>query len=728
MHNEPATTQQQQLERYIALLSRLRQNDISLTSVNCNEYFPTYDGTNQQITQLGEALEGSKNVQEVLIDYSLIACRSDSRDTSHEEDLCAEPWLRYLSSSVSLRVVEFKGALHQYDSEDDDGDDASRTGGSSNKRSRLSRTRRQQDYPRRTFSRISRVFQKMLNAMVGNKNAQLQELILTDVDLELTGSALYDLLVEMRQLRKLRIAFSYGDAVCLAKTGVDIAVGLTLNQSLHSIELVGLSEVTLTNWMRACKSNPRVTSLYLDASPNLDSLVGILSSRNTSVSRLHLDRMVMLPLDSLAAGLSNGNSCLRVLSVTKSGLNMSHVESIREVLTSARILEELNLEWNDIGNEGFASICDLLVSLDQPHLRILNMSQNGLQGVSACMTIGNVISGLASLQVLRVARNKIAVKRGLRRLCECLQQLARTMDELDLSGCRLNADFLRALIQEDDLHVKTLHLSYNGLDASSVDVFESVLSGASSLTGLVLSGNPLGDEGALNLVDILSRRSASGNGVAGEAADAAVTNVQLLEYLCLDDVNITCEGFSNILTLVRENGCVKSLSMKDNNRVSRVGMECLAEVLPHLYSLKAIRISWSDTFRRALESIEEGLESNSRLMNFDIMQGDKRIVSDRVETALFRNRLRSLWRGDDSSLSLWPRVLEQAYERQLVSVAFECLQSLMVSMGTVGRLIEDGAGGILGGSGVSNIDNGSGGGYGLSSSTQLSPPRKHGRD
>ncbi|CAG6021593.1 unnamed protein product [Menidia menidia] len=250
--------------------------------------------------------------------------------------------------------------------------------------------------------------------------------------------------------------------------------------------------------------------------------------------------------------LSNSNLCEEHLKVLCSGLKDSKLQKLNlraceltgaccedlvTVLTSETSqLHELEVGFDDIGDIGFAKLCE---AMHHPHCRLqdLFMKRCNLTAASMGAFAEALCSGQSHLRKLDLESNNIGDS-GMEALCKALQHPLCKMQSLRLFDCDLTA-------------VCCPHLR------------DALMSDYCSLFELDLSLNELGQEGGLQVCQGLTR------------PDCA------LEKLNLTRCELTLAVFKELGSLLRNGTCqLKSLSV-GLNKVGDQGVKYLWEAVAH---------------------------------------------------------------------------------------------------------------------------------------------------
>ena len=201
------------------------------------------------------------------------------------------------------------------------------------------------------------------------------------------------------------------------------------------------------------------------------------------------------------------------------------VRAMDQFLQNAPELEQLELEGNNIGSEGFNL---LMRSLHDNPIVVLECSCCGIT---------------SSIEIEKVPTN--------------LQELNLTDNNIQSEGFNL---LLRSLPG-----IKDLHCNYCGIDSFSIDRD----SFPRELFALGLSGNNITADGCRQLSFLLQREDSE------------------LQYMELINNKIDDEGVAVLVNALRVNESLGTLLLRDNNGISRNGQIMLLKLVADLSSIEA---------------------------------------------------------------------------------------------------------------------------------------------
>ncbi|KAM9834904.1 uncharacterized protein ACBT44_014800 isoform 1-T1 [Syngnathus typhle] len=338
-------------------------------------------------------------------------------------------------------------------------------------------------------------------------------------------------------------------------------------------------------------------------------------------------------LEALAAGLAKPQCILQVLKLEDCKLSKKSCEALASVLSSPGSLRELNLNINDLWDDGLEALAAGLAK-PQCTLRVLEL-QNCKLSKKSCEALVSVLSSPGSLRELDLGCNDLhddgleALAAGLakpqctlqvlriwncqlsKKSCEALASvlsLSRSLRELDLSGNDLHDHGLEALaagLAKPQCTLQVLRLQDCKLSKKSCEALASVLSSPGSLRELDLGCNDLHDHGLEALA-------------AGLAKPQCTLQVLRLQLCKLSKKS--CEALASVLSSSR------TLSHLDlyGNDLCDDGLEALAAGLAEPQcTLQDLRLAWCKINTRGCVSLAKALRSNpSHLQQLNLWFND----------------------------------------------------------------------------------------------------------
>jgi Ran GTPase-activating protein (RanGAP) involved in mRNA processing and transport len=190
------------------------------------------------------------------------------------------------------------------------------------------------------------------------------------------------------------------------------------------------------------------------------------------------------------------------LDLCKQNLGVEGCGRVVEALESQRFVNTLLLGTNAIGDEGAAQVAHLI---RQGNLESVYLGCN-LIGFDGVNQIAEALETDQHVKALWLKRNPLTPK-GIRRLAKMLKS-NHTLRTLDVVNSSPDHDSMLELLEIISTHpsLQYLYLSGNGLDAEEAPAIANCLQN-SSLKGLYLSVNHLGNDGAKILAETLEHNT-----------------------------------------------------------------------------------------------------------------------------------------------------------------------------------------------------------------------------
>ncbi|MDP2438370.1 MAG: COR domain-containing protein, partial [archaeon] len=379
---------------------------------------------------------------------------------------------------------------------------------------------------------------------------------------------------------------------------------------------------------------------------------------NNSLRQLVLDSNRISPVGvaALASGLRQ-NSALQVLSMDRNFLGVSAALLIQrgrderdeveqekgdeeEEKGVPSGLRELSLSSSGLGMEGMIAVFEAL--MHNTHLQVLLLRAQDPFSIASSEALETALMRHPSLQLLDLSSTHLR-SHGVASLTRALSSGGcRALSVLDLSNCALahcGVQVCERLISavaahaslsalclsnnalSDDgivsisqvlLHCTTLDLldlSANALTSASASLLATALAGDSrtlSLCTLLLSGNPLGDDGASFLAPAI----------------ASSSSLQTLE---MSNCGISDCGARDLFRSLRDNTCLRMLRM-DANSFGDDAVEVLTESLRGNRCLTHLHLALCRVTDRGTSLIAALLQDNGLLRWIDLWGNDESTV------------------------------------------------------------------------------------------------------
>ncbi|XP_061125356.1 NACHT, LRR and PYD domains-containing protein 3-like isoform X4 [Syngnathus typhle] len=179
-------------------------------------------------------------------------------------------------------------------------------------------------------------------------------------------------------------------------------------------------------------------------------------------------------LEALAAGLAKPHCTLQVLKLKKCKLSKKSCEALASVLSSPSSLRELDLGYNNLGDDGLEALAAGLAK-PQCALQVLGLRECNLSKKS-CEALASVLSSPGSLSELDLSWNYFGDD-GLEALAAGLAKPQCTLQVLRLKKCNLSkksCGVLAKALQSNPSHLRELKLNSNDIAAEERQVLAEV--------------------------------------------------------------------------------------------------------------------------------------------------------------------------------------------------------------------------------------------------------------
>ena len=336
---------------------------------------------------------------------------------------------------------------------------------------------------------------------------------------------------------------------------------------------------------------------------------------------------------------------LETLAVHDGKLSAANVIVLADVLKSNATVTELNLNGNDIGDDGTASLAGELQSIN--NVEVLKVSRNGI-GDAGVADLSSALKFNTTLTALFLSLNRIG-EAGAAALADGLKS-NKTLTELDLSyndigdvgaaalanGLKFNRTLLVLYLSGNGISngakglaeklksntiLSTLNLSHNAICDAGAAGLAGLLKSTTTLSALNLSRNGIGDASAAGLADALksnatptvlnfSENSIGAAGIA-DVADGLKSNTTLSE------LNLSCNRIGDDGAAKLSDGlkCNANLTVLDlsSNKIGDAGTANLADGLKSNTKLRVLHLSGNGIGDDGATCLAGALESNKTL-------------------------------------------------------------------------------------------------------------------
>ncbi|XP_061124926.1 NACHT, LRR and PYD domains-containing protein 12-like [Syngnathus typhle] len=268
-------------------------------------------------------------------------------------------------------------------------------------------------------------------------------------------------------------------------------------------------------------------------------------------------------------------------------LSKKSCEALATILSLPCSLRELDLGWNNLGDDGLEALAAGLAKPQCP-LQVLKLRLCKLSEKS-CKALASVLSSPCSLRELDLGANDLGDD-GLEALAAGLANPHCTLQVLGLSGCKLSE--------------------------KSCEALASVLSSLCSLRELDLGWNDLRDDGLEALAIGLAKPQCT------------------LQFLALMNCKLSKKGCEALASVLSSACSLRKLDLGQNNLCDD-GLEALAAGLAKPQcTLRVLMLRYCKLSKKSCEALAEALQSNPshlqalNLWGNDIEEEGRRVVAE----------------------------------------------------------------------------------------------------
>jgi Ran GTPase-activating protein (RanGAP) involved in mRNA processing and transport len=258
-------------------------------------------------------------------------------------------------------------------------------------------------------------------------------------------------------------------------------------------------------------------------------------------------------------------------------------------------LTSLNLEWNNIGDEGAKALADALGK--DSRLTSLGLFGNSI-GDEGAKALADALGKNSGLTSLYLGANNIGAE-GAKALADALGKDS-SLTGLNLWHNNIGDEGAKALADalEKNSSLTNLDLRRSNIGDEGAKALSDALGKNSSLTSLNLECNKIGDEGAKALAEALGKNSS-------------------LTSLDLRHNNIGAEGAKALADALGKNSSLTSLNLRGNN-IGDEGAKALADALRENSSLTNLDLEYNRIGDEGAKALSNALEKNSGLTNLNL--------------------------------------------------------------------------------------------------------------
>ena len=331
-----------------------------------------------------------------------------------------------------------------------------------------------------------------------------------------------------------------------------------------------------------------------------------------------------------AAALAGGlKSCtnLQTLNIEGNGIGSEGAAALADGLKSCTNLQKLNVGRNSIGSEGAVTLADVLEFY--LNLRTLNIEKNGI-GSEGARALADGLKSCINLQTLDISFNSIGSE-GATALADGLKSCTK-LQTLNIAGNGIGSEGARALADglKSCTNLQTLDISFNSIDSEGATVLADGLKSCTNLQTLNIAENGIGSEGARALADGLKSRinlqtlDISFNSIGSEGATVLADGLESctnLQKLNVGRNSIGSEGAVTLADVLESYLNLRTLNI-ERNGIGSEGARALADGLKSCTNLQTLDISFNSIGSEGATVLADGLKSCTNLQTLNIQGND----------------------------------------------------------------------------------------------------------
>ena len=517
-------------------------------------------------------------------------------------------------------------------------------------------------------------------------NARIQELDITDYDLQLKGAIMvFKALQGISTLNKLSINKNN----ITEKASSDVAALISCNTQLQELDISDnlLQSTGVITILKALEGISTLTKLFisknyitenaasdvatliscntqlqeLDISDNLLQSTGVITILNTlegisTLTKLFISKNCITENAAIyIAALISCNTQLQELDISDNYLQSTGVITISKALQGISTLTKLCINNNNINSNAANDIATAISYNNQ--LRELNISGNNLQ-TTGTIIILKTLRYISTVIKLNISKNNITQKAAddIAAVISCSTQL----QELDISDNNLQTiggmKILKAL--KNTSTVKKLFISKNYITDKAANEIAAVISCNTQLQELDISDNYLQTTGAVpiskalpdtsNLNKLYIGKSKSSDRTANNAVDTISCSIEFQKFhVTKNDLQSTgtvkvlkaLQGISTLKRLFINKSNITEKAASDvatliscntqlqeldisDNHIQSTGVITISKALQGISTLTKLCISKNNITAKAANNIATAISRNLQLQEFDVSNND----------------------------------------------------------------------------------------------------------
>lgn len=351
--------------------------------------------------------------------------------------------------------------------------------------------------------------------------------------------------------------------------------------------------------------------------------------------------------EQLAADVLRFSRALTTLSLEGCDLSCIGVGHVVEALKMHTELTDLNISYNNIGDDGVTLLVTALMVAVPPTLRRIDLASNEITAKGAVL-LANAVKATTSLTSLNLSRNPIGID-SVRELLSALKdECVAWLKDLTLMDLGMDSNegiLLADAILSNGASLTKLDISSNALGDSGAVLVAKLLRKGTPLQELNLFDNSIGDEGTTELCLALQHNTNLtflGLGCNHLGVDgAAQLSIMLSSNVCLTRLELADNALGDAGVEHLAQALIKNTSLRALNligtRIKVDGAKSLASMLGRNASLRVLELSGNRMGDLGVQYLTQALELNASLTHLSIFQAGKLLSS--IESLVRRNRL-----------------------------------------------------------------------------------------
>jgi len=290
------------------------------------------------------------------------------------------------------------------------------------------------------------------------------------------------------------------------------------------------------------------------------------------LERLVLDRMFLY--DRLYTELTEAlhQSTLKGISIKNFNLFSNGAEELASALKVNTSLEDIDLHYNYIGNEGILAIIRAVFYNKSTKLKKLDVSSNKI-GDDGVVGLAGLLNFNTTIEELKMSCNTIGENGALGFSTALTNNKSSNLKILDISSCKIgHGAVLFANMLRENKTLQVLNMGSNSIGSAGAELLAMALHDNDTLEELILYGNNIDAVGAYHIAEMLKKNTGlrkldlSNNDIGDEGAvflAEAFKQNETLRNIRLYNCQIFEVGGLALIKALRENKKLRVLNFDD---------------------------------------------------------------------------------------------------------------------------------------------------------------------